>query len=132
MKGIIDIEVKSTKDKQHATITGTYPDKPVTVHIGIYPEDNNGIGGVSRTMTLPTLAAALDNLSQHGYNVAPARLRLLREDAGMTQKQLAEKIEADSRYVQKLESGEVDIRNITITKALLLAVALGVAVEDLI
>ncbi len=60
------------------------------------------------------------------------RLRMLRLTAGMTQQQLAEKIGAPYRTIQKYESGELKIENMTLGKAVKIADALGVEVKALL
>ncbi|WP_455619663.1 helix-turn-helix domain-containing protein [Eisenbergiella sp.] len=48
----------------------------------------------------------------------------MRKDKGLTQKQLAEQIGVNSRWVQKLESGEIKLENITFLNAIKLIRAL--------
>lgn len=58
-------------------------------------------------------------------------LRKYREKNEMTQKELAEKSGVNIRQIQKLESREIGIDNITLKNAIALAEALGVNVVDL-
>ena len=51
---------------------------------------------------------------------------------GMTQKELAEKSGVNIRQIQKYESGEYDIGNMTLKNAIALADALECEVKDLI
>lgn len=48
----------------------------------------------------------------------------MRKDKGLTQKQLAEQIGVNIRWVQKLESGEIKLENITFLNAIKLIRAL--------
>lgn len=50
----------------------------------------------------------------------------------MTQKELAEKSGINVRQIQKYESGEYDIGNMTLRNAISLAHALGCSAEDLL
>lgn len=50
----------------------------------------------------------------------------------MTQKELAEKSGINVRQIQKYESGEYDIGNMTLRNAISLARALGCSAEDLL
>ena len=56
----------------------------------------------------------------------------LRAAAGLTQAQLAEAAGINVRQIQKIESGEISLVNVTLGNALKLAQALGVGVEDLL
>lgn len=58
-------------------------------------------------------------------------IKNLRKSAGLTQKELAEKIEINIRQVQKYESGEYGVGNMTLKNAIAMAKALGCSVEDL-
>lgn len=51
---------------------------------------------------------------------------------GMTQKELAEKSGINIRQIQKYESGEYDIGNMTLKNAIALADALGCEMRDLL
>lgn len=51
---------------------------------------------------------------------------------GMTQKELAEKSGINIRQIQKYESGEYDIGNMTLENAIALADALGCEMRDLL
>ena len=56
----------------------------------------------------------------------------MRKAAGLTQPQLAEKTGIFIRQIQKMESGETSMANITLGNAVKLAAALGVRPEDLL
>jgi transcriptional regulator with XRE-family HTH domain len=60
------------------------------------------------------------------------RLRDLRAEAGITQAQLAAASGINLRQLQKIEAGEIKLGNVTLTNAVALARALGIAAEDLI
>jgi transcriptional regulator with XRE-family HTH domain len=62
----------------------------------------------------------------------PIFLAARRAELGMTQKQLAEKSGINIRQIQRIESGETALRNITLANAIALANALDVPVEDLL
>lgn len=51
---------------------------------------------------------------------------------GMTQKELSEKSGVNIRQIQKYESGEYDVGNMTLKNAILLSEALGCDVRDLL
>lgn len=51
---------------------------------------------------------------------------------GMTQKELAEKSGINIRQIQKYESGEYDVGNMTLKNAIALADALGCEMRDLL
>lgn len=59
-------------------------------------------------------------------------LKQLRKNKGLTQKTLADLSGVPLRTVQKYESGEYHIENITLKMALKLSKALNVNVEDLL
>ena len=44
------------------------------------------------------------------------KVKALRQALGVTQKELAEASDVDLRWIQKLESGEINIENITVLK----------------
>ena len=48
----------------------------------------------------------------------------MRKAKGMTQKELADLVGADTRWVQKLEAGEIKLENVTVLKVLKLIWAL--------
>lgn len=52
-------------------------------------------------------------------------IKEIRKSKGMTQKQLAEQIGVNIRWVQKLEAGEIKLENITFINALKLIKALN-------
>lgn len=60
------------------------------------------------------------------------KIAMLRKSKMLTQLELAEMVGTTFRWVQKLESGETDMRNITLDKAIKLARALGIEPEDLL
>ena len=51
-------------------------------------------------------------------------VKSLRIARGLTQAQLAQKIDVDTRWIQKLESGEISIENITFIRGIRLLRAL--------
>ena len=59
-------------------------------------------------------------------------LKQHRINAGLTQKQLAEASGVNIRQIQKIESGEIQIGNVTLQNAARLASALGVELKDLL
>lgn len=59
-------------------------------------------------------------------------LKEIRKLCGMTQRELAEKSGINIRQIQKYESGEYSIENMTSKTAGVIASALGVTVEELI
>lgn len=61
-----------------------------------------------------------------------ATLKEIRKLCGMTQKELAEKSGVNVRQIQKYESGECVIENMSAKNASAIASALGVTVEELI
>lgn len=58
-----------------------------------------------------------------------AKLKSLRQDAGLTQSRLADLAGITLRAVQKYESGEIDVERIEVTTAERLAWALGISME---
>lgn len=66
----------------------------------------------------------------HGKNTS--KIAWMRHASGLTQTALAKKIGVTFRWVQKLESGEVQVENITLKNAIALADALGVEVRELL
>lgn len=59
-------------------------------------------------------------------------IRYHRQAAGLTQKQLAERVGLSSRWIQKLENGEIPLRNVLFCNAVALIEALGIAPEELL
>ena len=59
-------------------------------------------------------------------------VREKRLSAGLTQAKLAAAAGINLRQVQKIESGEIRVENITLGNAAKLAAALGVKIEDLL
>lgn len=60
------------------------------------------------------------------------KIKDLRQAAGLTQAQLVERSGVSRGQIQKLESGEIKIGNITLINAARLADALGVEIGTLI
>ena len=60
-----------------------------------------------------------------------AELKELRKFMGITQKHLADKAGVNIRYIQKLESGEVDINNITSQNKDAIERALQISIEEM-
>lgn len=56
----------------------------------------------------------------------------LRKSAGLTQKALADAAGINIRQIQKIESGEIQIENITVKNAKALADALHVSIDSLL
>ena len=52
-------------------------------------------------------------------------IKAMRKEKGLTQKQLAEQIGTNARWVQKLEAGDIKIENITFLRAVKLIKALA-------
>ena len=61
-----------------------------------------------------------------------SKLKELRKLCGMTQKKMAEKSGINIRQIQKYESGEYSIKNMTSKTAGAIASSLGVTIEELI
>lgn len=61
-----------------------------------------------------------------------SRIKDLRTNKGMTQKMLAAETGINIRQIQKIESGEIQIGNITLTNAKRLANAFGITIESLL
>lgn len=61
-----------------------------------------------------------------------SKLRELRKAAKLTQNQLADLAGVNARQIQRVESGDSDMSNITLGNAIKLADALGVDVKELL
>lgn len=61
-----------------------------------------------------------------------SNLRKLRTEKNMTQKQLADASGVNIRQIQRIETGEGDMSNVTLGNAVKLADALGVDVKELL
>ena len=61
-----------------------------------------------------------------------SKLRELRKAAKLTQNQLADLAGVNARQIQRVESGDSDMANITLGNAIKLADALGVDVKELL
>lgn len=59
-------------------------------------------------------------------------LKRLRNEKGLTQSQLAERVETTQRMIQKYESGERDIQKAQVHTVHKMAQALGCSIEDII
>lgn len=59
------------------------------------------------------------------------KLQVLRQKAGLTQKELSEKAGVNFRHFQKLDNGEKNIDGVAAITAVRIAKALGCTVEDL-
>lgn len=66
----------------------------------------------------------------HGNRINTIRYH--RQAANLTQKQLAERVGLSSRWIQKLENGEIPLRNVLVCNAVALIEALGIAPEELL
>lgn len=60
------------------------------------------------------------------------KIKELRMQLNLTQQQLADKSNINIRQIQRIESGDSNIENITLKNAIFLAKALKCNVEDLI
>lgn len=56
----------------------------------------------------------------------------LRKEAKLTQKALSDQTGINIRQIQKMESGEIDLKNITVRTAVALADAFGISMDDLV
>ena len=61
-----------------------------------------------------------------------SKLKKLRTEKNMTQKQLADGSGVNIRQIQRVENGDSDMSNITLGNAIKLADALGVDVKELL
>lgn len=59
-------------------------------------------------------------------------IKELRNAAGYTQRGLAEKVGVNISQIQKIESGEIKLENISLKNGVALAKALGVSAESLL
>ena len=60
------------------------------------------------------------------------KIKEIRKSQGLTQKALAEKAGINIRQIQKYESGEYDIGNMTLKNAISIADALRCEIKDLL
>lgn len=60
------------------------------------------------------------------------KIKEIRKSQGLTQKALAEKANINIRQIQKYESGEYDIGNMTLKNAVSIADALKCEIKDLL
>lgn len=77
-------------------------------------------------------ACSLSNRGLDCHNNKISSILYNRSVMGMTQKELAEKSGVNIRQIQKYESGEYDVGNMTLKNAILLAEALECDVRDLL
>ena len=77
-------------------------------------------------------ACSLSNRGRDCHNNKINSVLYNRSVMNMTQKELAEKSGINVRQIQKYESGEYDIGNMTLRNAISLAHALGCSAEDLL
>ena len=77
-------------------------------------------------------ACSLSNRGLDCHNNKISSILYNRSVMGMTQKELAEKSGVNIRQIQKYESGEYDIGNMTLKNAILLSEALECDVRDLL
>lgn len=61
-----------------------------------------------------------------------SKLKKLRKAAKLTQNQLADLAGVNARQIQRVESGDSDMANVTLGNAVKLADALGVDVKELL
>lgn len=60
------------------------------------------------------------------------KLKQIREERGITQRELSEKSGVNLRTIQNFEQGSKNINNASVLKVVHLAIALGCSVNDLI
>ena len=77
-------------------------------------------------------ACSLSNRGLDCHNNKISSILYNRSVMGMTQKELAEKSGVNIRQIQKYESGEYDVGNMTLKNAILLSEALECDVRDLL
>lgn len=77
-------------------------------------------------------ACSLSNRGLDCHNNKISSILYNRSVMGMTQKELAEKSGVNIRQIQKYESGEYDVGNMTLKNALAIAGALECEVKDLL
>lgn len=77
-------------------------------------------------------ACSLSNMGLDCHNNKISSILYNRSVMGMTQKELAEKSGVNIRQIQKYESGEYDVGNMTLKNAILLSEALECDVRDLL
>lgn len=83
----------------------------------------------------PEMGDEIPDYTLRLYHIARAsapRVKQLRIAAGLTQSQLAQASGVNIRQVQKIESGEIQIGNITLKNAKALADALGTTIDSLL
>lgn len=68
----------------------------------------------------------------HKENREYSKVLEIRKAAGLTQQALAEKAGVNFRWIQKLESKEIDVNNITLKNAIAISDALGIEPRDLL
>ena len=66
------------------------------------------------------------------FGLTDCPLKAARQNAGMTQQQLADASGVYVRQIQRIENGEGDISNVTLGNAVKLANALGIDVKELL
>lgn len=77
-------------------------------------------------------ACSLSNRGLDCHNNKISSILYNRSVMGMTQKELSEKSGVNIRQIQKYESGEYDVGNMTLKNAVLLSEALECDVRDLL
>lgn len=77
-------------------------------------------------------SCALSSYRRDCHNNRINTIRYHRQAAGLTQKQLAERIGLSARWVQKLENEEIPLCNILLRNAVALIEALEIAPEELL
>lgn len=83
----------------------------------------------------PEMGDEIPDYTLRLYHIARAsapRVKQLRIAVGLTQSQLAQASGVNIRQVQKIESGEIQIGNITLKNAKALADALGTTIDSLL
>lgn len=73
----------------------------------------------------------VDNV-MNNYGLTKSPLKYYRSEKGLTQKQLADATGINIRQIQKYESGEYSVENMTLKNAQLIADTLGINVSQLL
>ena len=84
---------------------------------------------------IPDMGDEIPDYTLRLYHIARAtapRMKQLRIAAGLTQSQLAQAAGVNIRQIQKIESGEIQIGNITLRNAKALADAMGTTTDSLL
>lgn len=74
----------------------------------------------------------LREFQMKSFGLTDCPLKAARQDAGMTQQQLADKSGVNIRQIQRIENGDGKMSNVTLENAIRLSDALGVDVKELL